>query len=224
MTNLMKTAGLVIMVAVLFGCGQPNKINYNEIPVETVEVDKTALLRKIDRKYSDSEAHYALGMLYYADGLYSKAESEFHIALRFDPAHRKAQVAIIRTLLAMGEEDRAEVSAENYMNQASVSAASSLLLGKAFQQAEFDEYAVACYQQALGLAPNSAALHRQIGYYHLSKGDRVRAEEYLRRSFQLDPTQAEVAGELGRLGIRAQRPRKIEKDTKGLDKILKQDE
>lgn len=106
------------------------------------------------------------------------------------------------------------------MNQAGTSASASLRLGQAFQKELMDEYAVACYQQALALAPNSAAIHRQIGYYYLSKGDRVRAEEYLKRSFAIDPYQAEVAGVLGRLGVVVQIPRKTEANTKKLDKIL----
>jgi len=67
-------------------------------------------------------------------------------------------------------------------------------------------------------------LHKQIGYYYLSKREQVRAEEYLRRSFQLDPYQAEVAGELGRLGIVVQIPRKVEKNTKKLDKLINESE
>ena len=46
------------------------------------------------------------------------------------------------------------------------------------------------------------------------------AEEYLRRSFQLNPYQPEVAGELGRMGVVVQIPRKRQKNTKGLDKLL----
>ena len=110
------------------------------------------------------------------------------------------------------------------MNQASSSAEASLRLGQAFQKELLDEYALSCYQQAQALAPNSALLHRQIGYYYLSKGDKVMAQDYLRRSFQLDPYQAEVAGELGRLGVVVQIPRKTQKNTKKLDNIIKQDD
>ena len=83
-----------------------------------------------------------------------------------------------------------------------------------------DEYALVCYRQALGLSPNSAAIHKQIGYYYLSKKDMVLAEEYLRRSFQLDPYQPEVAGELGRMGVVVQIPRKVDKSGKKADKAM----
>jgi Flp pilus assembly protein TadD len=57
------------------------------------------------------------------------------------------------------------------------------------------------YQQALRLAPNSARVNKQIGYYYLAKGQNDTAKIYLQRSFQLNPRQPEVAGELGRLGV-----------------------
>jgi hypothetical protein len=42
------------------------------------------------------------------------------------------------------------------------------------------------------------------------------------RSFQLNPNQPEVAGELGRLGVVVRIPRKTQKRTKRLDKIVEQ--
>jgi hypothetical protein len=53
-----------------------------------------------------------------------------------------------------------------------------------------------------------------LGYYYLSKNDTVRAKEYFTRSFQLDPGQPEVAGELGRLGVEVRIPGKVETTTK----------
>jgi hypothetical protein len=38
----------------------------------------------------------------------------------------------------------------------------------------------------------------------------VRAEDYLRRSFQIDPYQPEVAEQLGQMGVVIQVPRKAE--------------
>ena len=218
------TVLLVVFVIALGGCQWPGKAKIDDISVDELGSEKSTLLGKIDKKYENPTAHYELGKLYYNDGLWDKAEWEFNITLGFDPVHRRAQAALVKTLIAADKPDRSQMAAEFYMNQASTSATSSLLLGKAFQRELLDDYAVACYQQALGLAPNSAALHKQIGYYYLSKRDQVRAEEYLRRSFQLDPYQSEVAGELGRLGIVVQIPRKIEKNTKKLDKLINESE
>jgi uncharacterized protein HemY len=219
MAHLRKPIVLLVLIA-LGGCQWPGKAKTDDISIDEIGREKSALFTKIDKKYENPKAHYELGKLYYNDGLWDKAEWEFNIVLGFDPVNRRAQAALVRTLIAAEKPDRSRMAAEFYMNQASTSASSSLLLGKAFQRELLDDYAVVCYQQALGLAPNSAALHKQIGYYYLSKREQIRAEEYLRRSFQLDPYQSEVAGELGRLGIVVQIPRKVEKNTKKLDKMI----
>jgi len=227
MANILKTFALVLIVSILFfacGCQEKKKKTQetalNKISSADTEISKTALRKRINRKYTDADAHYELGKIYQADGLWEKAETEYHIATSFDPAHWRAEAAKVKMLIQKGDKPRAELTAEQAMNRAGVSAESSLLLGKAFQREFLDEKAVTCYHQALTLAPNSSALHRQIGYYYLSKNQNVRAEEYLRRSFQLNPYQPEVAGELGRMGVVVQIPRKRQKNTKKLDKML----
>ena len=212
----------LVAVVLITGCARESKQKTGKVSSLTgTEKKKATLLNRIEKKYSDSEAHYLLGKLYHNDGLWNKAEWEFNVALGFDPVHRRAQAALVKTLQVGENIERAKLTAELYMNQAGTSAESSLLLGQAFQKELLDKYAFSCYQQALGLAPNSAVLYRQVGYYYLSKGDRIRAEENLKRSFQLDPYQAEVAGELGRMGVVVQIPRKTEKNTKKLDKLVK---
>jgi len=220
MVTMSKITGMLLATTLLVAGCQQGKKKASEVGPTDLDKRKSSLLSQVERKYSDSEAHYKLGKLYHDDGLWNKAEWEYNVALGFNPVHRRAQAAMIKTLKAAGNEERAKLMAEIYLNQASSSAESSLLLGRAFQKEFLDKYALDCYQQALGLAPNSAALYRQIGYYYLSKGDRVRAEENLKRSFQLDPYQAEVAGELGRMGVVVQVPRKTQKNTKKLDKLL----
>jgi tetratricopeptide (TPR) repeat protein len=212
----------LLMGVLLAGCEEGGERSISKVGMVGSEEAKANLLKEIRRKYENPEAHYELGKLYLADGLWDKAEWEFNVALGFDPLHRRAQAGIVKTLLAANNPARARLASEMYMNQAGTSAEASLLLGQAFQKELLDEYALACYQQALGLAPNAAAIHKQIGYYYLAKNDSVRAEEYLRRSFQLDPYQPEVAGELGRLGVIVQIPRKIEKPSKKLEKALEE--
>jgi tetratricopeptide (TPR) repeat protein len=215
--------GAALVTILLGSCelqNQKKEQDINKIPISSGETKKAELRKRIDVKYSDAEAHYEMGKLYQNDGLWERSEMEYTIAAGFDPAHWRAEAGKAKVLIEKGEKDRAGLTAEHAMNRARVSAESSLLLGKAFQKQELDEYAVACYHQALLLAPNSAALHKQIGYYYLSKNDKIRAEEYLRRSFQLNPYQSEVAGELGRMGVIVQMPRKTQNNTRKLDKML----
>ena len=222
MTGKQGFIGLIFLVCILLfgGCNSGSRGEaeaLKEVERTPVEETKTGLLKRIDRKFEDPDAHFKLGQLYQADGLWAQAEYHYNTALSFDPAHRNSQAAMVKVLADSGDKVKAQLTADIYMNQVSSSAAGSLRLAMAFQKQEMDEYALACYRQALHLAPNSAKIHRQIGYYYLSKGDKIQAQEYLTRSFQLNPNQPEVAGELGRLGIAVKIPRKTEKDTKKLD-------
>jgi tetratricopeptide (TPR) repeat protein len=176
----------------------------------TVDEQKAELLRQIEARYESPAAHYQLGKLYHADGLYEKAEFEYRVALGFDPVNHRAQAGIVKSLQDQGKSAKAQMAAAEYMAQAAVSAETALRLGQAFQAAGLGEYALAGYQQGLNLAPDSAALYREIGYHYLAKSDPVRAEENLRQSFQLDPYQPDVAEELGRMGVMVQIPPKPE--------------
>ncbi len=184
------------------------------------DIKKAKLLGELDRKYENPQAHYELGQLYQSDGLWSKAEHHYNTALTFEPAHRDAQAAIVKVLMAAGDMNKAQLTADIYIDRVSASAGESLRLALGFQKQGLDDYAMICYQQALRLAPNSAKINRQIGYYYLSKGNTTLAKEYLMRSFQLNPNQPEVAGELGRLGVEVRIPRKKTKDVKKLDSMV----
>jgi Flp pilus assembly protein TadD len=214
MNRLITLLGLVLLATIFFvGCDEvvreagESRVQITEVdaPPEVgltpVEQRKAELLARIERKFERPEAHFELGKLYQADGLWDKAEYEYGIVLRFMPSHREAQATLVKLLLERGDQAKADHYAARYMKQVGDSAYSSVVLGHAFQKQRLDNYAHECYQQALKLAPNSAKIYKQIGYHYLSRNDRTRAAEYLKHSFQLDPYQPEVAGELGRLGI-----------------------
>ena len=179
---------------------------------------KAELLKDLERKFENPQAHFELAQLYQAEGLLQKAEYHYNIALTFDPSLAQAQASMVKLFLDGGDAAKGKTYADVYIKQASPSAVQSLRLGMAFQKEQLDEYALTCYQQALNLAPNSARVHKQIGYYYLNKGDKVQAKEFLVRSFQLDPNQPEVAGELGRLGVEVKIPVRTETSAKKLEK------
>jgi tetratricopeptide (TPR) repeat protein len=201
--SLLKRTMIVAVIALLpfAACNRGSRKGPTEVSETPQDREKTELMTQIDRDFENSDAHYKLGQLYQNDGLWSKALHEYNVAVSFDPAHRNAQAATIYVLQAMGDKARADMTADTYIMQTSGSAEESLRLALAFQKEKLDDLALRAYQQALRLAPNSAKVNRQIGYYYLSKGDKVRAREYLYRSFQLNRKQPEVAGELGRLGV-----------------------
>jgi len=210
----------LICVLILSGCKFPlGPKGPDEVEATADERSKTKLLKRIQNKFENPQAHFELGQFYQKDGLWAQAEHEYSIALSFDPVHREAQAARIKVLMDGGDNTKAELLVDEYTSQASTSALGSLKFGLALQEYGLDEYALNCYQQALRLAPNSARVNRQIGYYHLSKNDKIQARGYLSRSFDLDPMQPEVAGELGRLGVSIKIPTTTV-DAKKLDKTV----
>ena len=227
MATVFRITVLVLMMVVLFcGCskGSSGKKLDKEIELTGTSRQKADLQRAIDKKFENTEAHYELARLYSSDGMFDKAEWHFNIVTGFDPVHHRAQAGMVKMLAASGRAERSRITAEMYMNQARVSAKSSYLLGQAFQKELMDEYAMACYQQALALAPDSAAINKQIGLYYLSKNDKVRAEEYFRRSFQIDPYQVDISGQLGRMGVEVAVPRKTKKQSGDkVDKLAKKE-
>jgi len=201
--SLPKRIVIIAVVALLpfASCNRSSRSQSSEISDTAQDKEKSELMGQIDRDFENSNAHYKLGQLYQNEGRWSQAQYEYERAISFDPAHRNAQAGMIYVLQAMGDKEKADTTADVYISHTSGSAEESLRLALAFQKEKLDDLALRAYQQALRLAPSSAKVNRQIGYYYLSKGDKVRAKEYLYRSFQLNRKQPDVAGELGRLGV-----------------------
>jgi Tfp pilus assembly protein PilF len=170
------------------------------------EARKAQLQQSLDSRFENPVAHFELAQLYHAEGAWPKAEYHYNIALSFDPANADAQAAMVKLFLDSGDTAKAKNYADTYVNQANNSDIESLRLAMAFEKQQLDEYALTCYQQALNLAPDSARINKQMAFYYSGKNDKDRAKEYFVRSFQLDPTQPEVAGELGRLGVEVKIP------------------
>ncbi len=197
--------GILAAAGIFLGCdsGRGNK---DRVDPDLFESEKVQLQNRIDRKFDDPQAHYQLGKIYQRQGLLERAAWAFTLALQFDPVHYAAQAAKVCVYKDLRQTDRMAVAAELYIDQAGGSAESLTLLGRAFQAEGLGDYALVCYQKALDRAPNSALLCKQLGFFYLSKQDLAKAEEYLRKSIQIDPYQPDVAEQLGRMGVIVQVP------------------
>ena len=187
----------------------------------TTEDKKHELLESIAHRFDNPEAHFELGQLYQAEGLLVSAEYHYSIALRLNPVYRDAQGAMVKMKIKNGDTAGAKLLANTYMKEVSNSSAGSCRLGTAFQKQGLDEYALACYQQALRIDPESAEAYKQLGYYYFSKNDKVRARDYLSRSFEIKSDQPDVALTLGQLGVEIKIPEKTETSPEQLEKSVK---
>jgi len=195
------TVFALVLVFSLAGCGSSEKSPTSDQVDVAAQTEKEKLIDQIDRRYENPEAHYKLGKIYYNEGSLDKADFEYRVAVGFDPVHYRAQAGIVRVAVAQKDAPRARNIAELYISQTAVSAENSLRLGKAFESENLSEYALSCYYQTIGLDPEMAEPYKLLGFHYLNAGDKVRAEENLRRSFELNPYQPDVSGELGRLGV-----------------------
>ena len=205
-------AALLACAIGIFGCngGNGKSSESGKSQVLSAAQNRAGLLTKLERRFENPDMHFALGQSYRRDGLWIQAEYHFETALRFDPLNRAAQAAMIRLLIDSGEQAKASICAKRYIKQVEYSWKETMKLGDALEQERVEEYALACYQQAVRLAPESPQGHKALGRYYLSKNDSDMAKEYFKQSFRLDPSQAEVAGELGRLGVVVSVPRNAE--------------
>lgn len=214
MTRLAITIISAVIMFQLTGCytqpnpaERPQKIKIQLTPEEQQMLE---LQKQIDAKFSDPQPHFQLGQLYRNQGKWEKAEIQYNLALRFDPGHKYAQAAMVKLNKMTNNEPKSQLLADIYINQAADSAEALLLLGNSFQKEDLQDYAFICYDKALNLAPNSAVLHRQLGYYYKRKGDDIRAEQAFKKSIQLDPYNAQAASELGKMGVAVEVQRKTQ--------------
>lgn len=205
---------LSLCMLLLIGCNGQEASVAGVDRVRNIPQDarKAEVLKTLDRKFENPQAHFELAQIYQVEGLTQKAEYHYNVALSFDPALVQAQAAMVKLFLDSGNSAKGKTYADVYLNQVSGSPIQSLRLAKALQAEQLDEYALMCYQQALRVAPDSAEVNKELAFYYLGKNDKARAKEYLVSSFQLDPSQPEVAGELGRLGVEVRIPRGPEEE------------
>lgn len=197
----------LLCTVLLSGCNEnAQSTGINTTKQVSPEERKAQLQKSLDRNFENPDAHYQLGQLYQAEGNWSQAQWHYQRALNFDPVYWPAMAALVKLYIDSGDPAKAKNIADDYINKVSISADQSLDLALAFQNDNLDKYAVICFQQALNLAPNSAKIYKKVGYYYLNRNDKDKAKEYFIRSFQLDPNQPDVAGELGRLGVEVRIP------------------
>jgi Tfp pilus assembly protein PilF len=197
----------VLFCALLFlGCQATNSAGVSQGSRTAADIRRAELQRELDKKWENPNALFELGQSYHAAGDWSKADWYYNNAYSFDPTRRDIQAARVKLQFDKGDKSMGDKLASDYMVQAASSPEQLLALGVAFEKQGLDAYALKCYQDALKTTPDSPTVNRQLGYYYMAKNKKDLAKEYFIRSFQLNPNQPDVAGELGRLGVAVKIP------------------
>lgn len=192
---------LFFIIVFLSSCKLPQSASNESSYTVSPEQKKAELKAKLERNYEDPQTHFLLGQLYQADRAWDDAEFEYNRSLQFGPAYMPAQAAMIKLYADRGDAVKAKNYLDIYMNLAGGMPDKLVELAKELQKQQADTYALACLNKALEIAPKSANVHKNLGYYYLSKNEKEKASEHFQESFKIDSNQHDVALELGKLGV-----------------------
>ena len=108
----------LVCVLLLVGCnGRNAESPKGDIGVASSTDKKSRLINELDRKFENPDVHFELGQLYRGEGLWTQAQYHYETTLRFDPANRAAQAALVRVLIDSGEKAEANALARRYIEQ-----------------------------------------------------------------------------------------------------------
>ena len=194
-----------LLLGLLAGCNQQMAL-VSTTNMRVVPDKESYLQQRLQSDFTNPDLHCELGRHYQSEGLWDKARYHIVTALGLDPAHRQSQAANIKSHVAMGDEATADRLFAKYQRQLLASPVEMVKFAKALGEAGLDTFSLRSFDQAVLLAPQSAEAHRQLGYYYLLRRDIEQAKAYFTKSFEYDPAQADVAGELGKMGVVVEPP------------------
>jgi Tfp pilus assembly protein PilF len=196
MAIIVRIVAVLVVVVAVIGCKTP--------PPVGPETEQT-LKQQIDLKFESPDAHYRLAKLYHAQKSWVKAEYEYTIAIGFAPLNKWPDAGLVKLYEDWNRKENAVAAAEKSMHSCFTDE-DLIMLAKAFQQEGLLKHAEGCYEYALTVAKNKGGIYKEMGFYFLSLGDKVRAEEAFRKSLEIRPYQPDVSTELGRMGVKVVAP------------------
>ncbi len=197
------TIGLIICG--IAGCRTQSNPT-RDMAVGAIPDKESYLLSKLKTRYQDADTHGELGRYYLNQGMLDKAKYHLETAMGFDSALRPAQAAYVKLTSQLEGEMAGQRLCAEYQRPLLSSAAEMIKLAKALGDEGLDTLSLSCFQRILSTQPYSAEAHRQLGYFYLTRNNQEEAKIHFSRSFELNPNQPDVAGELGRMGVTIETP------------------
>jgi len=203
-------AGVILALAVFTGCTMDSVTLNRKAQVyikhgQYAEA-KTLLEKSVKIDYENSPSHYWLGQCNQALGYKENAVWEYGIAVRFDPTMELAQMAYIRGLHDLEQEDKSVEATEKFLTYKDAPTDYFMQLGKTFLDSNMPRQGVLAYLAAAKTSPGNAVPFITIADYFFEKGDNEKGAEYLTQGFKANPTHPGLAQRLGHMGLRVDIP------------------
>jgi len=147
----------------------------------------------------DTDALHNLGLVYFAQGDYEKAQKQFERVLLLDPQNEEARKRI-QDMQYIAAGDSQQPSLQVQMT-AEMEARGHFVRGNAFYQAGDYQNAVVEYTRALDFAPANVDILNNLGTAYSALGKRQEAEAVLKKARELSPDNETVARNLNTLNL-----------------------
>ncbi len=178
-----------------------NKLNEAQIISSEGQAQQAvATLREIIAAEPDIvDAHFALGSIDMAAGLWKEAIPEFEKVLALNPLDTFTALNLGVCRVQLGQPDQAEKFILDYLQAGPQDPELYLFLGRInFNQNKLDQ-AAAYYRKSLAIAPTSAITHNWLAAAEMVRGDLPKAESELREAIRLNPRLPGVHYNLGQV-------------------------
>lgn len=158
----------------------------------------------------DYESFYWLGVSYDASKNYSQAINAYKTSLdvqkltldgRHDVTSRRRTLEGLAIAISKSPGRAQEIQQIEQKNSGRESAEDALLLAKIFRYSGDADGAIECYNRAVLLDPDDAAISREAGLYFEQIGRTQHAEPLLKRAYNANPSDEPVVAALRRIGI-----------------------
>ncbi|MDH7513325.1 MAG: sulfatase-like hydrolase/transferase [Clostridiales bacterium] len=134
-----------------------------------------------------SDAHFALGNIYFKERNFKEAIASFEQALERKPDDSFCVINIANSYQMLGKPDEAERFIIDYLKKGFSDSQLYYLLGTLnYNQKKYDE-AIKYYSECLSLNADSAASHNGLAAIYILKEDFARAEEHLNQAMAINP-------------------------------------